>query len=153
MISGLEEDQTRCRFEMVILLSMIRRPTPIAFDDRSYAENAFMFRISNKMPPSIHLDEIMPRDRCERPALMSDRRGGVYLAQAPSSDRILYSTRGLKAIVRALNQSRRAHSLLLPTHAYRVCWGKHSHHKLVVFRHTSKNDFAAMRSSLNLVEV
>ena len=113
-----------------------------------------MFRIGNKMPhASVHLDEIMPRDRCERPALMIDRRRGVYLAQEANSDMIMWSARGLKNIVRALNESRRAHSLLLPTHAYRVCWGKHAHHKLVVFRHTSKDDFAAMRSSLNLVEV
>ena len=84
---------------------------------------------------------------------MSDRRGGVYLAQEANSDTILYSTRGLKNLVRTLNQSRRAHSLLLPTHAYRVCWGKHAHHKLVVFRHTSKEDFAAMQPALNLVEV
>ena len=113
-----------------------------------------MTHTSNKMPPTlIHLDEIMPRDRCERPALMSDRRGGVYLAQAPSSDTILYSTRGLKNLVRTLNQTRRAHSLLLPTHAYRVCWGKHAHHKLVIFRHTSKANFEAMRPALNLVEV
>ena len=133
---------------------MIRRPTRALSTIARMSRTIIIVRDSNKMPPAtIHLDEIMPRDRCERPALMSDRRGGVYLAQAPSSDRILYSTRGLKNIVRTLNQTRRAHSLLLPTHAYRVCWGKHAHHKLVVFRHTSKNDFAAMRSSLNLVEV
>ena len=106
------------------------------------------------MPPTlIHLDEILPREQCERPALMSDRRGGVYLAQEANSDTILYSTRGLKNLVRTLNQSRRAHSLLLPTHAYRVCWGRHTHHKLVVFRHASKADFEVMRPSLDLIEV
>ena len=113
-----------------------------------------MTHTSNKMPPAtVHLDEIMPRDRCERPALMIDRRRGVYLAQEANSDIILYSTRGLKNLVRALNQTRRAHSLLLPTHAYRVAWGKHSHHKLVVFRHASKADFEVMRPSLDLIEV
>ena len=101
----------------------------------------------------IHLDEILPREQCDRPALMSDRRGGVYLAQEANSDTILYSTRGLKNLVRTLNQSRRAHSLLLPTHAYRVCWGRHTHHKLVVFRHASKADFEVMRPSLDLIEV
>jgi hypothetical protein len=112
-----------------------------------------MICMSNKMPPIAHLDVIIPQDRCERPALMSDRRGGVYLAQAANSDEILWSTRGLKAIVRALNENRRAHSVLLPTHAYRVAWGKHAHHKLVVFRHTSKEDFETMRPALNLIEV
>ena len=112
-----------------------------------------MTHTSNKMPPAtVHLDEIMPRDRCIRPA-QSDRRGGVYLAQEANSDRILWSTRGLKHIVRTLNESRRAHSLLLPTHAYRVAWGKHAHHKLVIFRYASRKDFEVMRSSLDLIEV
>ena len=112
-----------------------------------------MTHTSNKMPPAtVHLDEIMPRGLCKRPALMSDRRRGVYLAQA-NSDTVLYSTRGLKTLVRKLNESRRAHTLLLPTHAYRVCWGKHAHHKLVVFRHASKADFEAIRPSLDLIEV
>ena len=101
---------------------------------------------------SVHLDEILPRDQCTRPA-QSDRRGCVYLAQEANDDRILWSTHGLKHIVRTLNEGRRAHTLLLPTHAYRVCWGKHAHHKLAVFRHVSEADFEIMRPTLNLVEV